>query len=747
MIDALRRITPTIDTPSDWVYVYNFEHGDRPNAIRLPAGRGRQLAHEMTEFVQAAQREILRAFESEDYERHQHTLATEIAERRKPLFQELTAFAKEKNYAVEMTPSGVMSIPIINGQPIPGEMYAMLPEQQRDEIEERGAAVRQQVAKTMRQVWLIEKEATERLRVLDHQMTVAAIDPLLVSLKDENENQPEVLTYLSSVRDDIVAHYQMFRSAGSGSAIEGESPAATIANLQTMGRSDFMARYEVNVLIDNSSGRGAPVIIERNPTYYNLIGRMDYHALFGALVTDFRQIKPGALHRANGGFLILHASEILRQPFAWEALKRALLYHEARIENLSEYVSPAPTATLRPEPIRLDLKVVLVGSSMLYRLLYALDEDFPELFKVKADFAPDIPWTDEHVQDFAAFVSRRVRDLGLSHFDRGAVARLIEHAARLRQHQRKLSARLSIIADIVSEAGYWAGDGGHDVVLATDVDQAIRAKEHRANLVTEQLEELIEDGTLAIETNGERVGQVNGIAVIDLGDYAFGRPSRISARVALGDGTLQSIEREIKLSGPIHAKGFLILGGYLAGQYGQELPLAIGATITFEQSYDEIDGDSASSTELYVLLSALAGLPLRQGIAVTGSVNQYGDVQAVGGVTQKIEGFFAVCKARGLTGDQGVIIPATNVQNLMLKDDVVAAVRAGEFHVWAVRTIDEGIELLTGRPAGQRDEHGQFPEGCVHRLVEERLRRYAEGMRSFTTHNGVARRPRKTSRS
>jgi predicted ATP-dependent protease len=303
------------------------------------------------------------------------------------------------------------------------------------------------------------------------------------------------------------------------------------------------------------------------------------------------------------------------------------------------------------------------------------------------------------------------------------------------------------IADVISEACYWAGEAGHPIVLAGDVGQAIRAKEHRANLVEAQLEELIEDGTLAIETSGERVGQVNGVAVIDLGDYVFGRPSRISARVALGDGTLQSIEREIKLSGPIHAKGFLILSGYLAGQYAQELPLSIGATITFEQSYDEIEGDSASSTELYVLLSALAGLPLRQGIAVTGSVNQYGDVQAVGGVTQKIEGFFAVCKARGLTGDQGVIIPASNVKNLMLSDDVVAAVRAGEFHVWAVRTIDEGIELLTGRPAGQRDEHGHFPEGCVHRLVEERLRRYAEGMRTFSSHNGVARRSREQSRS
>jgi lon-related putative ATP-dependent protease len=496
-------------------------------------------------------------------------------------------------------------------------------------------------------------------------------------------------------------------------------------------RQEHLSRYRVNVFIGNGGGGGAPVIVERNPTYYNLLGRIDFRAMFGTMVTDFHQIKAGALTRANGGFLLINALDLLRNPFSWDALRRALLAREVRIENLGEQLSTLPTASLRPEPIPLDLKVVLVGSSLLYHLLYALDEDFRELFKVKVDFAPEMDWSDEHVSNYAAFISRRVRDEGLRHFDRGAVAQVVEYGARLREHQRKLSTRLIEIADVVTEASFWAGRAGRDIVAAGDVAEAVRRREYRSNLVEERVQELIAEGTIRIETQGERVGQVNGLAVIDLGDHAFGKPSRVSARVALGRGAVQSIEREIELSGPIHSKGFLILSGYLAGKYAQELPLSLSATLAFEQAYEEIEGDSASSTELYALLSALSGLPLRQGIAVTGSVDQHGNVQAVGGVTTKIEGFYAVCKASGLTGDQGVVVPAANTAHLMLKDEVVQAVKAGRFHVHAVHTIDEGLELLTGRPAGERGADGTFPEGTVHRLVEDRLRGYAERLKEF----------------
>jgi predicted ATP-dependent protease len=412
-------------------------------------------------------------------------------------------------------------------------------------------------------------------------------------------------------------------------------------------------------------------------------------------------------------------------------LKRALRSAETRIESLGEEFSAVPIATLRPEPIPLDLKLVLLGSPYLYQVLYQLDEDFRELFKVKAEFSPELDWTSEHHRNYAAFVSRWVRENDLRHFDRAAVARLIEHGARLREDQRKLSARLIEISDVVSEASFWAEKEGHELVEAGDVELAIRKKEFRSNLVEERVRELIDDGTIVIATDGERVGEVNGISVLDLGDHSFGRPSRVSARVSLGRGGIASIEREIELSGPIHSKGFMILSGYLAATYAQDWPLAVSATLTFEQAYDEIEGDSASSTELYALLSAISGVPLAQGIAVTGSVDQHGHVQAVGGVTRKVEGFYATCKAQGLTGTQGVLVPEANVRHLMLDEEVVEAVRAGRFHVWAVRTVDEGIRLLTGLPAGTRRADGSYPPGSVHGRVASGLAAYAEKLRAY----------------
>jgi predicted ATP-dependent protease len=458
---------------------------------------------------------------------------------------------------------------------------------------------------------------------------------------------------------------------------------------------------------------------------------VEHAATFGALVTDFSLVRAGALHRANGGYLVLDARRLLTQPFAWDALKRSLRSGEVRIESLGEEFSSVPLATLRPEPIPLDLKVVLIGSSYAYLVLYSLDEDFRELFKVRADFAPELDWTSEHHRNYAAFVSRWVRENHLRHFDCAAVARLIEHGARLREDQRKLSARLIEISDVVSEASFWAEKEGHELVEAADVEVAIRKKEFRSNLVEERVRELIDDGTIVIATDGERVGEVNGISVLDLGDHAFGRPSRVSARVSLGRGGIASIEREIDLSGPIHSKGFMILSSYLAATYAQDWPLAVSATLTFEQAYDEIEGDSASSTELYALLSAISGVPLAQGIAVTGSVDQHGNIQAVGGVTHKVEGFYATCKAQGFTGTQGVLVPEANVRHLMLDEEVVEAVREGRFHVWAVRTIDDGIRLLTGLPAGRRRADGSYPPGSVHGRVAAGLAAYAEKLRAY----------------
>ena len=716
--DYVARVAAERATPDDWVYVNDFADPDRPNVIRVPAGRGSALANQMADFVTAARREIPRAFESEEYDRRQRELFGDIAKRREELAAELVAFSDERGFRTQVTLAGVASTPLVEGKPLTKEEFERLPGQLQDEIARRSEHVREQTAAYLRQVRLLEKEAAERLRGLEHEVALFAVGPLLSDIREHFAAEDEVVTYLEAVQEDVLANLQAFRDG------EEVLPFALV-----LGRKPDLSRYEVNVLVDNGTTTGAPVVEERNPTYYHLVGRMEYRAALGSMVTDFTQIKAGALHRANGGFLVLDALDVLRHPFAWEALKRALRSREARIENLGEEYSAVPAAALRPEPIPLDVKVVLIGSPLLYYLLYLLDESFRELFKVRADFAPDMDWSDEAEVGYGAFASRWVRAAGLRDFDRAAIARLVEHGARLREDQRKLSTRLIEISDVLSEASYWAGDAGHEIATAEDVDRAIAKREYRSDRIEERIRELIENRTIVIATEGERVGQVNGLSVVDLGDHAFGRPSRVTARAALGRRGVTSIEREIELSGPIHSKGVLVLAGYLAGTYAQDWPLAVSATITFEQSYDEVEGDSASSTELYALLSALSGLPLDQGVAVTGSVDQNGDVQAVGGVTRKVEGFFATCKAAGLNGRQGVLIPAANVPNLMLADEVVDGVREGRFHVWAVHTVDEGIELLTGVPAGELQPDGAYPDGSVHALVQERLMHYAERMR------------------
>lgn len=725
VLGAVRSFAATRPTPPDWVYVHNFAEPDRPRTFPMPAGDGRRLAKAMTSFVEAAQEEIPRAFESEDYARRREQFSAEVRTRRAKLMADLRAFAQEREFALEMKPTGIASIPLLNGQPMPPQMFERLPPEKKAELDQQGTQIQTEISSFVRQMRQIDKEAQERLTALDREVALVAAGPLIAELCEEYRDQPEVLAFIEQIEVDLPDHLHDFWPAAETGQAEG---AAAVRGLQ---RQERLARYEVNVLIDNSGITGAPVVLERNPTYYNLIGRLDYRAVLGTMTTDFRQIKPGALHRANGGFLVLHALDVMINPFAWEGLKRALTSGEVRIENPGEQVASLPTARPRPQAIPLDLKVILIGPASLYQTLHQVDVEFPELFGVKAEFAPDMDWSDENLASYSAFLSRVVRDRGLLHFDRSAVARIVEHGARLRDHQRKLTARFLDVARLAVEASHCAGKAGHQVVLAADVDAAIAQQERRRNLVEERAQELIVDGTVMIDTEGARVAQINGLSVTNVGDYDFGRPSRVTARVSVGRGTVQSIEREIELSGPIHSKGFLILTGYLQAQYAQDWPLSLGATITFEQSYGGIDGDSASTTELYALLSALSGLPLNQGIAVTGAVNQHGEVQAVGGVTRKIEGFYDVCRERGLTGEQGVIVPKANVKNLMLKEEVVEAVRAGRFHVWAVSHIDEGIELLMERLAGERAADGTFPEGTVHRLVQDRLREYAEHAREF----------------
>jgi len=716
VLDTLDIRAATMPPPPDWVYVHNFDDPDRPRAIRLNAASGARLADEMAGFIRSVESEVPRAFESEEYDRRRREIVSELAHRRAQLEQQLQATAEQHGFAMQQTPVGIATIPLVAGKPVTREEFEQLPGEERERVARVSLELEERVGSFVHQLRELEKEQVERVQSLDREVALFILEPLLRELEDAHRGEEPVLSYLGQVREHLLAHVPELHD---GAEEQGLLPMLS-------KRPDDHARFRVNVLVTNDPTDGAPVVVERNPTYYNLVGRVQYRSAFGSMTTDFREIRAGALHRANGGYLVLEAMDVLRHPFAWDALKQALRGREIRIENLGEELSAVPSASLRPEPIPLDVKVVLLGSTRLYQLLYSLDEDFHELFKVKTPFSPELDWSAEHERNYAAFVSRCVRDGGLLHFDRAAVAQVIEHGGRLRESQRKLSARLQEVADLVAEASFRAEQASHPLVTAADVELAVRKREYRANLLEERVRELIREKTIAIETRGRRVGQLNGLSVLETGDHSFGVPARVTARVSIGRGTVASIEREIELSGPIHSKGVLTLAGYLAATYGHERPLALAATLTFEQSYDEVEGDSASSTELYALLSALSGLPLDQGIAATGSVDQNGHVQAVGGVTRKVEGFFATCKASGLTGRQGVVIPSANVRNLMLDREVVAAVGEGRFHVWAVKSVDEGIALLTGRDAGRRGRGGRFPAVSVHGLVDARLANFAD---------------------
>ncbi|MEX2598424.1 MAG: AAA family ATPase, partial [Dehalococcoidia bacterium] len=495
------------------------------------------------------------------------------------------------------------------------------------------------------------------------------------------------------------------------------------------------ARYRVNVFVDHARSTGAPVIFENSPSYYNVFGRVEHTMRMGVATSDLTMVQPGSIHRANGGFLVLQASEVLGFPFVWQALKQTLRSREARIETLADQTALLPTASQQPEPMPLDLKVVMVGNPHLARMLLLYDEEFQRHFKVKAEFGYDMPLAQENLRKLAMFVVNRVQEEGLPHFEASAVARLAEFSSRMVEDQDKLTTQFAVIADMITEAAYWAGQAGHDMVLGEDVLQAIRERRHRSNLTEERLQELYNAGTIRVDVEGSAIGQVNGLAIIDMGDYSFGRPSRVTARVGLGRGELANVEHISQMSGRIHSKGFAILVGYLLEKYGLQSTLPFRASIGFEQTYEAVDGDSASSTEIYALLSALAQTPIFQGLAVTGSVDQLGNVQAIGGATRKVEGFFEVCKAKGLTGDQGVLIPSANVRNLVLDSEVVDAINAGQFHVYGVDTIDEGIELLTGIPAGQADSQGHYPDGTINARVLDTLDQMAERLRSPERNN------------
>ncbi|MBX6377191.1 MAG: AAA family ATPase [Clostridia bacterium] len=723
----VRQVAATQPTPPDWCYLFNFQQPDQPVAVSLPPGQGQAFRRDMAELVEDLRREIRRVFESEDYERRRTELLQSFEARVNAVWQQLDERARALGFIVQRSPAGIVTVPVTrDGRPLSHEAFDSLPEEVREAITQRGRTLQQEVAEALRQTRLIEKEARQRLRALEEEIGHFAVDHLIQQMKDAYGHHDGVASYLDQVAEDILQHLDLFRSDGGE-----EEPSSPLAALQQLSQRRAMTRYQVNLLVDHSGTQGAPVVVENNPTFYNLFGKIEYRGDFGTMVTDFTLIKPGALHLANGGYLILPAMELLQNPFAWQGLKRALKSGCIRIENLSEQYVPVPTTSLKPMPVPFRAKVILIGNPLLYHLLYAYDEDFRKLFKIKADFDTTMKRVPEHVELFARFIAGFAQREGLLPFTAAAVARLVDHSSRLAEDQEKLSTRFHEVTEVLVEASAWARSSGKEVVEAEDVEKALSERVFRSNRVEAALQELIEEGTLLVDTEGAKIAQVNGLAVIDLGDYRFGRPNRITARTYLGEKGILNIERETEMSGPIHSKGVYILSAFLAGRYAQDKPLSLSASICFEQVYEEVDGDSASSTELYALLSALSGLPIDQGIAVTGSVNQHGEIQPIGGVNEKIEGFFDVCKAKGLTGRQGVIIPVQNVRNLMLREDVRRAVAEGRFHIWAVRTVDEGIEILTGVRAGERQADGTWPEGTINFLVDRRLREMAEQLRQF----------------
>lgn len=720
-VTKVREIARLRTAPSDWCYVYNFDEPDRPTALAFPPGQGAHFRRDMEDLVEEAQTEIRRAFESEEYESRRLGLIQEGEEEAEAIWKQLEEEARAMRFIVQRSPTGIITAPLSPlDRPYSQEQFAVLPEETKERLNRLAQELRGRVNDAIRRIRQVERETREALRRMERETGHFAIDHLFQAMKAKYKDHPRVQEYLDKVQADMIERLETLRADG-----RDGGPASPFQALTGRARFDALLRYRVNLLVSHDRTEGAPVVVETNPTYYNLVGRVEYEGELGTLRTDFTMIKPGALHRANGGYLIIQARDLLINQMAWPALKRALKTGEISIENLGEQYGYVATTSLRPEPIPLNVKVILIGHPYLYHLLHYHDEDFRKYFKVRVDFDHRMPRTPENELHYAAFICSRCRLEDLPPFSPSGVARVIEFSSRLAGHRDKLTTRFNEIAEIVAEAGLWARKEGAGVVEGRHVQRAVEAKMYRSNQIEEHILEAIRRGALLVDVDGEKTGQINGIALLQAGDYAFGKPIRITARCFMGSRGVINIEREADLSGRIHNKGVLILSHYLGGQFAQNKPLALWASLAFEQSYDEVEGDSASAAELYALLSELSGLPIDQGIAVTGSVNQKGEMQPIGGVNEKIEGFYHACKVKGLTGRQGVIIPRANVENLMLKEEVAQAVAEGRFHVWAVDRVDEGIEILTGVPAGRPGPDGRYPENTVFGLVDRRLEEMA----------------------
>ncbi|MGD8504841.1 MAG: ATP-binding protein [Syntrophobacterales bacterium] len=711
-------------TPPDWCYVYNFSEPDSPKYLSLSAGRGKELKKSMEQFVQTLQAKIPEVFDSEDYSAKEAEVHQGFEQKRREIIDALSGKAKEEGFILQFSQVGMVIVPATeDGQPMSQDQLSQLPDDEKKALREKSDELQKEMNDAIKEIRKAEAAFREKHSKLDSEIAMYVVGHLMETLEEEFKDEKDVLEYFKEVQADILENIDDFKKK--------PEPQQPTAPMPMPPKEVAFRKYDINVLIDNSETKGAPVIIESNPSYPNLFGSIERQAYFGALFTDFTMIKPGALHRANGGYLVLKALDLLKYWISWEALKRAIKDRQIKIEDLGELYGIFSTRTLKPTPLPLNVKLVLTGDPYLYQLLYIYDDRFQKMFKVKAHLDTEVDNTEDNLKQGACVMSKFCVDQGLRHVSNDGVARVLEYSMEVTGDREKLTLKLADISDLLKEANYYAGLEDAKYIDSGHVQKAIDTKRFRASLYEEKVQELVKKDVFWVETDGHKVGQVNGLSILMTGDHEFGKPSRITATIALGKGGVVDIDREAKLSGNIHTKGVMILSAYLKEKFAHNKPLSLSASLCFEQSYGMVEGDSASSTELYVLLSAISGVPIYQGIAVTGSVSQKGEIQPIGGATRKIEGFFDICNHKGLNGKQGVMIPDKNVKNLMLRHDVVQAVEKGKFHIYPVSTIEEGIEILTGMEAGERQEDGTYPEGTLFRKVDDKLKEMAEMEKEF----------------
>lgn len=738
--DVVSKIAASRPTPNDWCYIHNFANKDRPLAVSLPAGQGREFQRDMDKLIAELRTAIKKAFESSDYDLKRDQIFNAFQVKMGELFQIIEQKSREEGFSVKPVAMKFVFIPLFEDRPMQPEEYSKLTDEKRHEITEKRYNLVNKLDKILAEGQLFEKKTSELLFALDRETAFLTAEPPIRLLKEKYSAFSIIADYLDKVLSDVADRYALFKKPESFSGRpaapgqddnappEGSEPGPYGANYLT-GQDDAnsFTRYKVNLFVNNEKQNGAPVVIESNPYYYNLFGKIEYKSQILVMNTDFTMVKPGAVHLANGGYLILQAKDLLTDPFVWTTLKKMLKYRQAVVENIGEQYRTVPTLTLRPEPLPLDLKVILIGSPLFYLILSG-DEDFRELFKVKVDFDYEMPRNPENIRKYVAYVSSVCHQEGLNHFSRSGLASIIEYGSKLAGDQNKLSTNFGDVREVVYEAIALAKMENAELVDMAHVKKALAERKYRFNNLEEKIQEEILKKKIIIATEGTALGQVNGLFVIQTGGYSFGLPARITAITHVGRGGVIDIERETEMSGNIHSKGIFTLAGYLGGKLAQDKPLGFTAQITFEQLYEDVEGDSASSSELYAVISSLAGIEVKQGIAVTGSVDQRGVIQPIGGVNEKIEGFFDICQATGLTGEQGVMIPSRNVDNLMLKDEVLEAINNKRFHIYAIDTIDEGIELLSGLPAGELGEDGTYPEGSVFYYVDQKLQQYNKAL-------------------